>query len=421
MKRRIWCVLLALALVAGLSPAGALGQEKIGMTFWSWRGEDRAFYEGMIKKFEAQNPGVSIQFQTYKPTEYSTVLSAAMQAGKGPDIVHLRAYGALQPFARPEFLVSLDDKVAELRTFSRQWLDGARSRADGKVYGVPFAVQALVIFYNKKLLTRAGVAAPKGAWTWDQFAGALRALADHGITALANGGKEGWTLEVAMGVLAPNFYGGSNFYEAVTRGQTTFKSPQFTGALAKMAEIRPFMPQGFMGVSYTDMQQLFINEQAAMFVGGIWELGYFLAQNPQLDVGVTAGPVARAGESPWISSYDDGNYGVNTTTPHMAEALKFVRFTATREWGQAFTDQLKQISAVPGVDVHDPLLQEVVTWMRHSTPYIMLVGFRWKTPTGSELIQNDLQGLFAGRLTPEQVGEDVTRGLATWFSPFAGH
>ena len=420
MRRQVCGVLLAMVVAVGAWPAGALGQAKIGMTFWSWRGEDRAFYEGMIQKFEAQNPGVSIEFQTYKPTEYNTVLSAAMQAGKGPDIVHLRAYGALQPFARPEFLLALDDSVPELRTFARQWLDGARSRADGKVYGVPFAVQALVVLYNKKLLARAGVAAPARSWTWDEFLGALKALADHGITPLANGGKEGWTLEVGMGVLAPNFYGGSNFYEAVTRGQATFRSPQFTGALAKMAEIRPFMPQGFMGVAYTDMQQLFINEQAAMFIGGIWELGYFLSQNPQLDVGVTTGPVARAGETPWVSSYDDGNYGVNAATPHKAEALKFIRFTSTREWGQAFTDQLKQISAVPGVDVRDPLLKEVVAWMRHATPYIMLVGFRWKTPTGSELIQNDLQGLFAGRLTPDQVGEDVTRGLATWFAPFAG-
>ncbi len=420
MRRRAWAVLLAVAVVAGVWPATALGQGKIAMTFWSWRGEDRAFYESMIQKFTAKNPDVAVEFQTYKPTEYNTVLSAAMQAGKGPDIVHLRAYGALQPFARPEFLLPLDDAVPELRTFPRQWLDGARSRADGKVYGVPFAVQALVIFYNKKLLARAGVPAPATAWTEDQFLSALGALKAHGITPLANGGKEGWTLEVSMGVLAPNFYGGSNFYEAVTRGQATFKSPQFTGALAKMAEIRPFMPQGFMGVSYTDMQQLFINEQAAMFIGGIWELGYFLSQNPQLDVGVMPGPVARAGETPWISSYDDGNYGVNAASPHRAEALKFIRFTATREWGQAFTDRLKQISAVPGVAVGDPLLKKVVTWMRHSTPYIMLVGFRWKNPTGSELIQNDLQGLFAGQLTPEQVGADVTRGLATWFTPFAG-
>lgn len=417
MRKRIVTALLAAVFVAASWPAGVSGQAKTAMTFWSWRGEDRAFYEGMIKKFEAQNPGVSIEFQTYKPTEYNTVLSAAMQAGKGPDIVHLRAYGALQPFARPEFLVPLEDKVPELKTFARQWLDGARSRADGKVYGVPFAIQALVIFYNKKLLKSAGVTPPR---TWDRFIASLKTLKEKGVIPLANGGKEGWTLEIAMGVLAPNFYGGSNFYEAVTRGQTTFKSPQFTGSLAKMEEIRPYMPQGFMGISYTDMQQLFINEQAAMFVGGIWELGYFKSQNASLDIGVMPGPVARDGDTPWISSYDDGNYGVNAKTSNMALALKFIRFTASREWGQGFTDQLKQISAVPGVAIHDPQLQEVQAWMRHATPYIMLVGFRWKTPTGSELIQNNLQGLFSGKVTPQQVGEDVTKGLSSWFDPFKG-
>src|SRR5579864_9256075 len=199
MTRRILIMVLAAAFAAGLWPAGAIGQAGAMMTFWSWRAEDRAFYESMIKKFEAQNPGVSIEFQTFKPTEYNTALSAAMQAGKGPDIVHLRAYGALQPFARPEFLVPLEDKVPELKTFSRQWLDGARGQTDHKVYGVPFAVQALVIFYNKKLLARAGVQ-PAATWTWDQFIAALRMLKDKGITPVANGAKEGWTLEIAMGV-----------------------------------------------------------------------------------------------------------------------------------------------------------------------------------------------------------------------------
>ena len=102
----------------------------------------------------------------------------------------------------------------------------------------------------------------------------------------------------------------------------------------------------------------------------------------------------------------------------MDAAIKFIRFTASRDWGQGFTDQLKQISAVPGIKVQDANLQAVVGWMRHSTPYVMLVGFRWQNPTGSELIQNDLQGLFAGKLNPQQVGDDVTRGLSTWFAPF---
>jgi len=416
--RRIWVAAILLALLAGFWPGGGAGaQQKSALTFWSWREEDRAFYEGMIHKFEAQNPGVTIDFQTFKPTDYATALSAAMQSGKGPDILQVRAYGALQPFARPEFLVPLSDKVPELKTFSPQWLEGASSRTDGKVYGVPFAVQTLVIFYNKKLLDRAGVQPPH---TWDQFLAALKTLKDHGITPLANGGKEGWTLEVALGVLGPNFYGGSTFYDAVTHGQTTFKNTAFTQSLARFAEIRPYMPQGYMGVAYTDMQQLFINEQAAMYIGGIWELGYFQSQNSSLQIGIMPGPVARTNDTPWVSSYDDGNYGVNAKTPYMDAAIKFIRFTATRDWGQAFTDQLKQISAVPGIQVHDPTLRQAVGYMRHSTPYIMLVGFRWQNPTGSDLIQSDLQGLFAGSLTPDQVGADVTKGLSTWFAPFRG-
>jgi raffinose/stachyose/melibiose transport system substrate-binding protein len=124
----------------------------------------------MIRRFEARNPGVSIEFQTFKPTEYNTALPAAMQAGKGPDIVHLRAYGALQPFARPEFLVPLDDKVPELKTFPRQWLDGARSRADHRVYGVPFAgltlaaapVLALYVLMSRQFIRGLTAGAVKG-------------------------------------------------------------------------------------------------------------------------------------------------------------------------------------------------------------------------------------------------------------------
>src|SRR5207249_2119753 len=82
----------------------------------------------------------------------------------------------------------------------------ARARKDGKLYGVPFATQSLVIYYNKKIFAQNNLSAPK---TWDEFLTVLRTLRDHGVLPLANGGKEGWTLEVMSGVVAPNFYGGT--------------------------------------------------------------------------------------------------------------------------------------------------------------------------------------------------------------------
>jgi len=415
-RRRLLAILVVATFIATLVPPTAQGQEAVKLTFWSWRTEDKWAYDRMIRVFQQRNPGIKVEFIPFRQVEYNTILSSGLTAGKGPDIIHLRAYGGLETFAAPGFLAALDfDKVPELRRFSLQTIAGARSRKDGKIYGVPFATQTLVIYYNKKIFAQHSLSIPK---TWDEFLSVMKTLKDKGVTPIANGGKEGWTLEILSGVIAPNFYGGSTFYEAVTRGQTNFRDPTYTGALAKMLDLRPYMPQGFMGVDYATMQQLFLNEQAAMFIGGSWEIGFFKAQNKNLDFSVFAAPPQRADQIPWVSSFADGNYGINAKTPYMEAALKFIRFTATQEFGQMFTDLLAQASPVPGVVIKDPVLQQVQAMNRKATPYIMLVGFRWQAPTGSTLLQSALQGMLAGSITPAQVGDEITRGLSAWVEAF---
>ncbi len=415
-RRRLLALVVVAAFIATLYPVTVRAQEPVKLTFWSWRTEDKWAYDRMIRVFQTRNPGIKVEFIPFRQVEYNTILSSGLTAGKGPDIIHLRAYGGLETFAAPGFLAPLDfDKVPELRRFSLQTMAGARSRKDGKIYGVPFATQTLVIYYNKKIFAQHNLSIPK---TWDEWLSTMKTLKDKGVTPIANGGKEGWTLEILSGVIAPNFYGGSTFYEAVTRGQTNFRDPTYTGALAKMLELRPYMPQGFMGVDYATMQQLFLNEQAAMFIGGSWEIGFFKAQNKNLDFGVFAAPPQRGDQIPWVSSFADGNYGINAKTSHMEAALKFIRFTATQEFGQMFTDLLAQASPVPGVVIKDPVLQQVQAMNRKATPYIMLVGFRWQAPTGSTLLQSALQGMLAGTMTPAQVGDEVTRGLSAWVEAF---
>lgn len=418
MRRRWLAGLVLLLLVVLFYPGTASGQGSVKLTFWSWRTEDKAAYDRMIKVFEQKNPGITVEFIPFKQTEYNTILSTGLTAGKGPDIIHLRAYGGLETFTAPGYIAALDfDKVPELKTFSRTIMEGAKGRKDGKIYGVPFASQSIVIYYNKKIFAQAGVSVPK---TWDEWLGIMKTLKDKGVIPLANGGKEGWTLEVLSGAVLPNFYGGSTFFEAVTRGQTSFKDPAYTGALAKMLELRPYMHQNFMGVDYATMQQLFLSEQAAMFIGGSWEIGFFKAQNKNLDFDVFAAPPLKAGQIPWVSSFNDGNYGINAKTPYMEQAIKFIRFTASREFGQMFADLLAQNSAVPGVVIKDPVLKHVQEMNRKATPYIMLVGFRWQAPTGSTLLQNALQAMMAGQKTPDQVGAEVTLGLSAWVDAFRG-
>ena len=79
---------------------------------------------------------------------------------------------------------------------------------------------------------------------------------------------------------------------------------------------------------------------------------------------------------------------------------------------------LNTVSAVPGVTFDNPLLAEVAELNKSSIPYLMLVHFRYGEPSGSVLIQGEMQKLFAGETNPAAIGEALTNGLAAWYEPF---
>jgi len=406
----------AIAILLVILTVASVFAQKTTINFWTWRPEDVQIYDKLIDTFKKANPGIDIIQTAHKSTDYNTILSAALSGGSGPDVFQSRAYGGLETFAQSGFLEPLDTWVPELKSYNKGPLRGATSIKDGKVYGVPFASQTLFVFYNKAIYRQLGLTVPE---TWDQFLGNLQAMKKAGIQPLANGGKDGWTLEVMMGSLCPNFYGANDFFDAVVAGKTTFQDPRFVGAIAKLKELTPYMPDLYMGVSYTDMQSSFINEIAGHFIGGSFEAGYFSAQNPKLEYDVFAAPVAKTGDPHYVSLYADGNFSMNSGSKNKDAAAKFLRFLAGKTTGDAFIKELKQVSAVPGVDTSaSPYISKVLSLQKYNTPYIMLVGFRYQQPTGSVLIQAALQGFMAGKFDAAEVAKQVQEGIATYYAPF---
>lgn len=76
------------------------------------------------------------------------------------------------------------------------------------------------------------------------------------------------------------------------------------------------------------------------------------------------------------------------------------------------TDKLKNISPIEGAVPNDELLGKITEMHKEQTPYIMLVAFRFVTPTGSTLLQTGLQEMFAGSKDATQVANDIVVGLA---------
>lgn len=389
--------------------------EDVTLTFWSWRTEDIDAYEQFIDVFESQNPGIKVRFMPYRNTEYNTILATALQAGSGPDIVHLRAYGGLEPLADAGYLMPLDDEVAALADFSPDVLQGATNRADGHIYGVPFALQTVQVLYNVRVFDELGLREPK---TWDEFLEVAAALKENGYVPFANGTKEDWTLETFFGAVGPSIYGDS-YYADVVAGEATFEDARFRSTIEAMLELRPYLPDNYMGVDYTDMQMMFATEFAGMMLAGSYELGTFAQMNPDLDIGAFPVPAKDAAQQPAISIYVDGSYGVNASTDHAEAALEFVRFLASQQYGQMFTDTLQQISAVPGTNPEDDVLAGIVGLMEdYGSPFLMLTAFRYGQPSGSTLLQNEIQGVFAGVVGIEEAMANIQEGLAAWHTPF---
>ncbi|MFC4224092.1 ABC transporter substrate-binding protein [Lysinibacter cavernae] len=402
---------------AGGGSAENCSGDVTNLSVWSWRTEDVKTYEKIFDAFEQENPCITIEFQAFKNTEYQQILQTGLGGSDGPDVAQVRAYGQLQPFVEGGSLVALDDIVPEVKDFDETTLNGAKGKADGKIYGVPFATQTLQVYYNKKIFKDNNLEVPT---TWDEFVDVNEALVKAGITPLSVGARDAWILPMVHDIFGSAQYGGSEFEAKILAGDTTFDDPNYVGSIETLKSLEPFMPKDVVGVSYTDSQVLFTSEQAAMFPGGSFELSFFQKQNPNLDLGVFQAPIPKDSvlDHSVTPSYADGNWAISATSKKQEAAETLTKWFATAEFGQLVADELKQFSPVPGVTYNDPVMKE--TWdlyQEASSPYLLLVDFRYGQPLGSDLMGEGGQQLFLGELDAAGVASKIQTGVSQWFTP----
>ncbi|UKK97196.1 ABC transporter substrate-binding protein [Brevibacillus brevis] len=394
------------------SVGGQGGGQQVTLSMHSWRVEDTEGYKAIIKAFEADHPNIKIDFKPFKATEYNTILNTALQSDSGPDILQLRPYAPGIALAEAGHLEPLDN-VPGISTIPKDVLAAATGK-DGKVYGVPLSLNSTQFYYNKKIFEQNGLQAPK---SWDELIATAKTLKEKGIVPISFGAKEGWLLSLSHGVIAPASYSGTNYLDKLLKGESDLKSAEFLQSVQRMQELIPYFPENYVGLELNDMRTLFATEKAAMFINGSFELEGIKKLNPDLPLDFFPMPTDDGKQV--LTTWVDGSYAVNAKSKHKAEALKFMEFMATKKFGELFANQFKRISAVPGVSTDDPLVNKMAELSQSSaTPYLMVVSFAEGKPTTKQTLENALQGMYLGKLTPEQVVEEVQKSAATWFPPF---
>lgn len=414
-------LLLLVALVFAMFPAGVLAQdEEVTLTMGSWRVDDVDQMAVILDAFHEAYPNITIQFDPTNPPDYNATLRTQLEGGTAPDLFYLRSYATSRQLYEEGFLEPLDDVDGLMDSFTAE-ARAPWATADGEPYGVPFIAVSHGVYYNVDLFNELGIEVPQ---TWEELLDAAAAIQEEGYEPFANASGDEWTIaEIVFMNIAPNFIGGYEGRQAYLNGERCFNDENAVAAFQAVADIAPYLPEGQEALTYYDSQQLFLMGEAAMWLGGSWDIPLFESEEPEFEWSVFAVPAPEGQDMSYVTFHMDAGMGINAAAPEAnKEAAKlFLEWMATPEFAQLLGDTL------PGFF---PISENSIELSNtHANAFLALnegrgldVRWAWEglldgAPDGYTLMQNGALGVISGEMTPQEAADALQAGLAEWFEP----
>lgn len=234
----------------------------------------------------------------------------------GPNISNYAYMNILQPigsyFTKDELSDFLDSIIKQ-------------GTYEGKLYALGETESSVAVYYNKKLLDKAGIKAPtklEDAWTWDQFYEATKKLTTNGVYGL--------NLSLHMGVGEWLTYMGSPFLwsnnaklisDDGTKTQGVLNSSE---AVEALQYIQKMAKEKIINLTPTPTE--FEEGKAAMRINGTWQSNT-MKKYPDMEWGITYLPYSKKKVSP----SGDWAWGISTQGKHPKEAAELIKWLTRKE------------------------------------------------------------------------------------------
>lgn len=127
-----------------------------------WGTYDRISFEAYLQEIFGGDDAISVTYQQKRAATFESELLEALASGKGPDVI----------FLPHDFLYQYRNLLYPIpyETYSeRAYLDtfvgaGEIFMGAGGIYGLPFMIDPLILYWNRDILESEGIAAPPRYW-----------------------------------------------------------------------------------------------------------------------------------------------------------------------------------------------------------------------------------------------------------------
>lgn len=380
------------------------------LTFWHIGvGEERTILEEAVKRFEKKHPDVKVEIVVHQNDAYKTKLPVAMGGGNPPDIFHSWGGGWLGEFVEAGQVYDLTDKVDADR-FAPTALEAATY--DGKIMGLPLAMDMVPVWYNKEVFEKYGVKPPK---TWDELMQAIETFKKNGVIPIALANKTKWTGAFYLMYFADRVAGEELFQNAVSR-EGSFADPGYVKAgeyIQKLVKAGAF-PEGFNGLDEDTGQsrQLFYSGKAAMYVNGSWFLNIIRDENPEMEKKVGFFPFPTVPDGKGDPSNLVGGvspvYSVSASCKYPDLAVELLKELTSEETIKTFAEHRGAIPALKGVEVDDPFVKQLKEMVEKAN-HLQVYYDQTLPPELAEEHKNTTQSLFGFKMTPEEAAKAMEK------------
>jgi multiple sugar transport system substrate-binding protein len=322
----------ALLLAAcGSSGGGTSANGTINLTFWNGlTGPDRPAVEHIVSDFNASQKKIHISMSIMPWDVLYQKLLPAYGAHKGPDIVGMDSNQV--PVYASKGVIQPVDKLFDEGVAKSTLVGPAVTAGDynGKTYGVPIENTPVLLYYNKKMFSAAGLDPNSPPTTWDQFAADAKKLTLPG----GAGGKPKQygiafgvhdTIEV-MPILMWEADGGILSDDGKSVLLDNAGSKQAVSYWTKLIADDHVSP---LGLSGADADKLIQSGKAAMEVNGPWATtGY---KQAGIDYGLAPVPTGPNGKQITLGNTTSLAAGSNLNGDQMKALATFYSYWISKD------------------------------------------------------------------------------------------
>ena len=372
-------------------------------------------WDDVAKQYMAAHPETKVEINYQQDDLYETIGLQNLLAGRNaPDIYFEWTGERLRQRQKDGYVADITDQftTGPLKgIFSDDTLKGYS--LDGKTVMVPYSADVTnVLWYNKALLTEAGVQPPK---TWDELMAACATLSQAGTIPITTGNKDLWPAGNWFGHLASRVVG-EDVYAQTLSGTGKFATPEWETAFGYIKQLADAKCVNDSANAIDDNAgaQLFFQGKAAMHPIGSWLVSWALDEAPDLDfdyVNLPAMPSGSKGDQSSVIGVATG-YIFNAKSPKLKEAGEFMALLNSAENVQALSEAEVTplaLSASEGQEIDNRSAS--LSSLLNNAPAVVLppdTGYDLKT---ADAFYAGVAAVLGGQATPADALKEIDRKL----------